>query len=131
MLRRALSAHERLERIVLSERGLEGVAAALAAMIGGPALIFDARGELLRAARAREPRGDRGALGAELRERVRGGRTARLRARRGSRPARLALPVARPAAADAASRRPAGVADRGQGRRPAERARPARRCTRR
>ena len=42
VLQRALSAHERLERIVLSERGLDGVAAALAAMIGGPAIIFDA-----------------------------------------------------------------------------------------
>ena len=54
VLRRALSAHERLERIVLSERGLEGVASGLATMIGGPALIFDSRGELLarRAGRA-------------------------------------------------------------------------------
>ena len=32
---------------MLSERGLDGVAGALAALIGGPALIFDARGELL------------------------------------------------------------------------------------
>ena len=47
VLQRALSAHERLERIVLSERGLDGVAAALASLIGGPALIFDARGEVL------------------------------------------------------------------------------------
>ena len=31
VLRRALSAHERLERIVLSERGLDGVAGELAA----------------------------------------------------------------------------------------------------
>src|SRR6187551_1870413 len=47
VLRRALSAHERLERIVLSERGLDGVASGLATMIGGPALIFDSRGEPL------------------------------------------------------------------------------------
>src|SRR4051794_31631395 len=47
VLRRALSAHERLERIVLSERGLEGVAGGLGTLIGGPALIFDARGDLL------------------------------------------------------------------------------------
>ena len=47
VLRRALSAHERLERVVLSERGLEGVASELAATIGGPALIFDGRGDLL------------------------------------------------------------------------------------
>ena len=45
VLQRALSAHERLERIVLSERGLDGVAGALSAMIGGPAVIFDARGD--------------------------------------------------------------------------------------
>src|SRR5690242_10075520 len=47
VLQRALSAHERLERIVLSERGLEGVAGALSSIIGGPAVIFDARGEVL------------------------------------------------------------------------------------
>ena len=34
VLQRALSAHERLERIVLSERGLDGVAEALASLIG-------------------------------------------------------------------------------------------------
>ena len=54
VLQRAISAHERLERIVLSERGLDGVAGALAALIGGPALILDARGELL--ARRAAPR---------------------------------------------------------------------------
>jgi len=47
VLRRALAAHERLERIVLSEQGLDGVATALSALIGGPALIFDGRGEEL------------------------------------------------------------------------------------
>src|ERR1700759_1350051 len=54
VLQRALSAHERLERIVLSERGLDGVASALAAMIGGPAIVFDHRGRVLasRAGRA-------------------------------------------------------------------------------
>src|SRR5215217_6169195 len=54
VLQRALSAHERLERIVLSERGLDGVAEALASLIGGPAVIFDARGtELVRRAHRR------------------------------------------------------------------------------
>ena len=52
VLQRALSAHERLERIVLSERGLDGVAEALASLIGGPALIFDARGDRARAPHA-------------------------------------------------------------------------------
>ena len=47
VLQRALSAHERLERIVLSEQGLEGVAAALASLIGGTALVYDARGGAL------------------------------------------------------------------------------------
>src|SRR5687767_10542597 len=47
VLQRALSAHERLERIVLSERGLDGVAGALASLVGGPSIIFDARGDVL------------------------------------------------------------------------------------
>ena len=98
VLRRALSAHERLERIVLSERGLEGVASGLATMIGGPALIFDARGELLarRAGRGGLSASTISALGAELRERTRAG------GRRGYVPSAddfpagaLALPVAR------------------------------------
>src|SRR3954462_6433423 len=47
VLQRALAAHERLERIVLSERGLDGVVSALASLIGGSALVYDGRGELL------------------------------------------------------------------------------------
>ena len=46
VLRRALAAHERLERIVLSERGLEALAAELASLIGGTVLVFDGRGNL-------------------------------------------------------------------------------------
>ena len=71
VLRRALAAHERLERIVLSEQGLDGVARALSALIGGPALIFDGRGEELASSGA-EPR-VAAELGAELRERTRAG----------------------------------------------------------
>src|SRR5215203_739412 len=71
VLRRALAAHERLERIVLSEQGLDGVAAALSALIGGPALVFDGRGEELASSGA-EPR-TIAELGAELRERARAG----------------------------------------------------------
>jgi purine catabolism regulator len=90
VLRRALSAHERLERVVLSERGLEGVAGELSAMIGGPALIFDGRGELL----ARRGDAPAGAVASEVRARVLAG------ARRGFvpeslGPGGLALPVAR------------------------------------
>ena len=57
VLRRALAAHERLERIVLSEQGLDGVASALAALIGGPALIFDGarRGARAPSGRGRRP----------------------------------------------------------------------------
>ncbi|MDA0166700.1 PucR family transcriptional regulator ligand-binding domain-containing protein [Solirubrobacter ginsenosidimutans] len=92
VLRRALAAHERLERVVLSERGLDGVAAELASLIGGPALIYDGRGELL-ARRGEAPVAE---LSAEMRERVHAG------ARRGFvpgalAPGALALPVARAA----------------------------------
>jgi purine catabolism regulator len=97
VLQRALSAHERLERIVLSERGLDGVAAALSALIGGPAIIFDARGDVLasRAGRAGLEKATVADAAAELRERVAAG------GRRGYAPGgelhgrALALPVAR------------------------------------
>ena len=97
VLQRALTAHERLERIVLSERGLDGVAGALASLIGGPAIIFDARGEVLarRAARAPLPEDAVTALADELRERAAAG------GRRGYAPGgdlagrALALPVPR------------------------------------
>ena len=84
VLQRALSAHERLERIVLSERGLDGVAGALASLIGGPAIIFDSRGEVLarRAARAPLQESAVASLSEELRERAACGRSPRLRARR-------------------------------------------------
>ncbi|MGO9900159.1 MAG: PucR family transcriptional regulator [Solirubrobacteraceae bacterium] len=47
VLRRALVAQERLERIVLSERGLQELAGTLATLVGGAVLVFDARGVLL------------------------------------------------------------------------------------
>jgi purine catabolism regulator len=47
MLQRAISAHERLERIVLSEHGLDGIAAALAGLLEGGAAVLDARGDEL------------------------------------------------------------------------------------
>ena len=125
VLRRALSAHERLERIVLSERGLDGVAGELAALIGGPALIFDGRGELL-ARRGTLADEAVAALSAELRERaLAGGRRGFVPGADGVPTGALALPVARGARARPRRRAAArGVADRGQGRRPAERARP-------
>jgi purine catabolism regulator len=97
VLQRALSAHERLERIVLSERGLDGVAEALASLIGGPAVIFDARGaELVRRSHRRTLSDETvEELRSELRGRIRDG------ARRGYAPGgelegrALALPVVR------------------------------------
>jgi PucR family transcriptional regulator, purine catabolism regulatory protein len=47
VLRRSIAAQERLQRIVLTERGLQAVAAALAAFIGGAVLVLDGRGEEL------------------------------------------------------------------------------------
>ena len=45
VLRRALAAQERLERIVLAERGLDALAAALATLIGGAVILVDGRGD--------------------------------------------------------------------------------------
>ena len=75
VLQRAISAHERLERIVLSERGLDAVVGALSTLIGGAALIFDARGELLVQRTFRRALDDEAlaAVGAQLHERVRAG----------------------------------------------------------
>jgi purine catabolism regulator len=47
VLRRALAAHERLEKVVLSQRGLDALAGTLATLIGAAVLVFDARGEPL------------------------------------------------------------------------------------
>ncbi len=47
VLRRALAAHERLERIVLAERGLHAVVGAIATLIGGAVAVLDARGGVL------------------------------------------------------------------------------------
>ncbi len=73
LLRRSIAAQERLQRIVLSERGLDAVVAALATLIGGPALIYDARGEpqATHAFRRELPPGLVATLGGELRERAR------------------------------------------------------------
>ena len=46
LLQRSIAAQERLQRIVLSERGLDAVAQAIANLVSGTALVFDGRGEL-------------------------------------------------------------------------------------
>ncbi|MBV8954254.1 MAG: PucR family transcriptional regulator ligand-binding domain-containing protein [Solirubrobacterales bacterium] len=112
VLRRALAAQERLERIVLSERGLDALAGALAALIGAAVLVFDPRGEPLVQHEFRRPLepDTLAAVSGQLRERT------RRREARAFVPARdeagngLALPVA----ADGApgSRLPGGGAER-------------------
>lgn len=47
VLRRALAAQERLERVVLAERGLDALAGTLANLLGACVLVYDGRGELL------------------------------------------------------------------------------------
>jgi purine catabolism regulator len=72
VLRRALSAQERLERVVLSERGLEALAGTLATLVGATVLVFDARGELLvqHAFRRRLGSEELSALRESVRERI-------------------------------------------------------------
>jgi len=75
VLRRAIAAHERLERIVLAERGLDAVVAALATLIGGSVLAYDARGTLLVRRAFRQELDDAALeqLSGELAERARAG----------------------------------------------------------
>jgi Purine catabolism regulatory protein-like family/GGDEF-like domain len=73
VLRRALAAQERLERIVLSERGLDALVGALATLLGAAVVVFDARGEPLQQhafRRAIEPEALSG-LRDQVRERAR------------------------------------------------------------
>lgn len=73
LLQRSIAVQERLQRIVLSERGLDAIAAALATLIGGTTVVFDGRGEpqALHAFRRELPEDALSAVGAELRERAR------------------------------------------------------------
>src|ERR1700722_18221413 len=94
VLRRAIAAHERLERVVLSERGLDALAGTLATLIGASALVFDARGEPLvqRAFRRTLEPDEVSALQSELLERRRVAR-AFLPSAAGLADRSLALPV--------------------------------------
>ncbi|HEX3976277.1 MAG TPA: PucR family transcriptional regulator ligand-binding domain-containing protein [Solirubrobacteraceae bacterium] len=98
VLRRALAAHERLERVVLSERGLDALAGTLATLIGAAVLVFDARGEPLvqRAFRRTLEPDEVSALQTELCERRRGPHSSRafLPSHPGLADRSLALPVA-------------------------------------
>jgi purine catabolism regulator len=75
LLQRSIAAQERLQRIVLSERGLDAIVGALATLVGGAALVFDGRGERQAVRTFRRELDDEvvDALGAELRERARRG----------------------------------------------------------
>jgi DNA-binding PucR family transcriptional regulator len=75
LLQRSIAAQERLQRIVLSERGLDAIVGALATLVGGTALVFDGRGERQAVRTFRRELDDEvvAALGAELRERARRG----------------------------------------------------------
>ena len=120
VLQRSIAAHERLERIVLSERGLEAVVTALATLVGGAALVFDARGHLLAQRRFQRPLARRGRRVARPRAAVANAHRppSRLRARR-SRPGRARARAAGGGHGRAdPRRRPApGVARGGQGQR--------------
>ena len=98
VLRRALAAHERLERVVLSERGLDALAGTLATLIGAAVLVFDARGEPLvqRAFRRTLEPDEVAALQAELWERRKRSHPSRafLPSHPGLADRSLALPVA-------------------------------------
>src|SRR5436190_17205600 len=97
VLRRSIAAHERLQRIVLSERGLDALAGALSTLIGGAALIFDGRGEPLaqRAFRRELDQAMVEDLAAELHDRARHGDGRAFAPNRGELAGRaLALPVA-------------------------------------
>ena len=94
LLQRSIAAQERLQRIVLSEHGLDSIVGALATLVGGTALVFDGRGELqahstfrreLDAAVVKE-------LGDQLRDRARRGEPREFVPARGG----LALPVSAP-----------------------------------
>jgi DNA-binding PucR family transcriptional regulator len=75
LLQRSIAAQERLQRIVLSERGLDAIAGALASLVGGAAVVFDGRGERQAVRTFRRELGDDvvAALGQELRGRARRG----------------------------------------------------------
>lgn len=46
LLQRAIAVHDRLQRIVLGEQGLEAIVAALSELLGATVIVYDARGEL-------------------------------------------------------------------------------------
>ena len=75
LLQRSIAAQERLQRIVLSERGMDAVISGLATLIGGAVLLYDGRGDLLghRVFRREVSAEVVAQVGAELRDHARDG----------------------------------------------------------
>jgi purine catabolism regulator len=97
LLQRSIAAQERLQRIVLSERGLDAIVSALATVVGGAALVFDGRGEPQARRMFRREVSDEvvAGLAEELRERARrGDRRGFVPSHDDLAPRALALPVA-------------------------------------
>jgi purine catabolism regulator len=96
LLRRSIAAQERLQRVVLAERGLDGIVGALAGLVGGTAIVLDARGAPLAMRSFRRPLGDEqvAAIGAEAHRRARAGEALPFAPDQGDLAGRaLALPV--------------------------------------
>jgi PucR family transcriptional regulator, purine catabolism regulatory protein len=72
VLQRGIAIHKRLERLVIEERGLDELVAALSAAIGGAVMVLDARGDTLAARKFRRPLTDAAvdAVRAGIRERA-------------------------------------------------------------
>lgn len=106
LLQRSIAAQERLQRIVLHERGLDAIVGALSSLVGGAALVFDARGEVEVRRTFRRELDDEtvGALSAELHDRARrGDGRAFVPAHPDLAPRALVLPVGGPDASGAAA----------------------------
>ena len=102
LLQRSIAAQERLQRIVLSERGMDAVISGLATLIGGAVLLYDGRGALegRRVFRRDLPDHVVELIGEELRERaVRGDARAFVPADPELAARAFALPVSAPEAA--------------------------------
>ena len=97
LLRRSIAAQERLQRVLLAERGLDGIAGALAGLLGGAAVVLDGRGAPLAHRTFRRPLDADAieALGTEIHERTRRGENQGFAPGHGDLATRaLALPVA-------------------------------------
>ena len=94
-LERGSELHERLERLVIEERGLSEILSSVATAIGGSALIFDGRGRVIARSRgAGLPRGVGMRLGKEVAARASGRRAGPFAPREEALAERaLALPV--------------------------------------